>query len=370
MTYQLRDLLNKVTAQSLANDLKLAYPKLSVDPFVNECLDNEEQLSLTERASQWADVMYRHLPTSFPKAAPIILQSLGDELANSDTFGMSPLRYMPHVNYVSKYGLEHFDEAMTLQIALTKRFSAEFSIRAFLLRYPEKTLAQLHTWTKDPNVHVRRLVSEGTRPRLPWAPRLRDFQEDPLPVLALLEKLKDDPERYVQRSVANNLNDISKDHPSITVEVCRRWLKKPTENRVWIVKHALRTLIKKGDQATLELLGVGTKPQIDIRAISLQPKRVKLNNKFQFSFEMVNQIEDEQELLVDFTVHFVKANGETKPKVFKLKKVVLSGKKSVVLQSRVSFAPMTTRKHYPGTHHLDALINGQRYSLGSFEVEE
>src|SRR5262249_34126743 len=155
-----------------------------------------------------------------------------------------------------------FEPAMRAQYELTKRFSAESSIRAFLMQYPEATYARLLEWARDGSVHVRRLVSEGTRPRLPWAPRLRAFQDDPRPVIALLELLKDDPERYVQRSVANNLNDIGKDHPELAVEVCRRWSARTSPGRAWIVRHALRSLVKKGHRGALEAVGAGSRPKV------------------------------------------------------------------------------------------------------------
>src|SRR5262249_59566100 len=168
---------------------------------------------------------------------------------------------LPHVLFVQKQGLDDFEPAMRAQYELTKRFSAESSIRAYLVRHPDATYARLRTWAGDESVRVRRLVREGTRPRLPWAPRLRAFQEDPRPVIALLELLKDDPERYVQRSVANNLNDIAKDHPDVAIETCRRWLDGASEDRAWIVRHALRTLVKKGDRRALNAIGAGDRPR-------------------------------------------------------------------------------------------------------------
>src|SRR5262245_24710580 len=190
--------------------------------------------------------MRAHLPRAFPAAAEILVASLGPELDGTEGFGLSPFRYLPHVLFVQKYGLDHFEPAMRAQYELTKRFSAESSIRAYLVKYPDATYARLVEWARDESPHVRRLVSEGPRPRLPWAPRLPAFQKDPRPVIALLELLKDDPERYVQRSVANNINDIGKDHPDVAVALCRQWLNSATPARRWIVGHALRSLVKRG----------------------------------------------------------------------------------------------------------------------------
>jgi hypothetical protein len=215
---------------------------------------------------------------------------------------------------------------------------------------------------------VRRLVSEGTRPRLPWAPRLRAFQEDPRPVIALLELLKDDAERYVQRSVANNLNDIAKDHPELAVEVSRRWLVDASPSRRWIVRHALRSLVKKGHRGALDVMGVGGKPRVDISGIRLAPATTRIGGEVRFSFEIVSTSRKTQELLVDFAVHYVKANGTARPKVFKLRKLALPPSGRVELGSAISLKGMTTRKHYPGRHGIEALINGVPYRLGTFEL--
>jgi 3-methyladenine DNA glycosylase AlkC len=257
---------------------------------------------------------------------------------------------------------------MRAQYELTRRFSAESSIRAFLLRYPEETHARLRAWAGDDNVHVRRLVSEGTRPRLPWAPRLRAFQEDPRPVIALLELLKDDPERYVQRSVANSLNDIGKDHPDLAVEVCRRWSAGASPARAWIVRHALRALVKKGHRGALEMLGVGRWPAVRISGVRLVPRSIKLGGTLRFSFAIVSTGTAVQELLIDYIVHFVKANGATRPKVFKLRTLALSPGERVELGSTVSFKDLTTRRHYPGRHRIDLLINGIPHPLAEFDV--
>ena len=185
--------------------------------FVDRCLVGYESMELTERARHIAGVLADHLPSDRARALAIVTNALGPEIEETELTGMDGFLYLPLVFFVADKGLDHFEAAMTAQYELTKRFTAEFSIRAFLDRYPDATLARLREWAGDSNVHVRRLVSEGSRPRLPWAPRLRAFQSDPQPVIELLELLKDDPEEYVRRSVANNLNDISKDHPDLVV---------------------------------------------------------------------------------------------------------------------------------------------------------
>jgi 3-methyladenine DNA glycosylase AlkC len=364
----LKNLFDERAIRALARDLRRAHPRLSERGFVAACLRGLDELSLTARAAHIAEVMRRTLPEDFVAAAEILLRSLGPELASSDVFGLEPLLYMPHAVFVARFGLDHFEVSMRLQYELTKRFSAEGSIRAFLVKYPEATYERLIAWAKDPNVHVRRLVSEGTRPRLPWAPRLREFQRDPRPVIALLELLKDDPERYVQRSVANNLNDIGKDHPDVAVDLCQAWSNGAPEGRRWIVKHALRSLVKKGHRGALATLGVSAAPRVRVRAPKFEPRSVAIGGSLCVSFEIASTADVHQDLLVDYAVHFVKANGSRRAKVFKLRRLVLQGSARVRLDARVSFASMTTRKHYPGTHALDVLVNGETFPLGEFEV--
>src|SRR5918999_792307 len=207
-----------------------------VDAFLADALEGYEELELTPRARHIADALGRHLPQDYERAVEILVASLGPKLDSPELTGMDVFLYMPHVFFVAERGGDHFEASMRAQYELTQRFSAEFSIRVFLERYPEATLARLRELALDPSAHVRRLVSEGTRPRLPWTPRLRAFQDDPRPVLELLELLRDDPELYVRRSVANNLNDIGKDHPDLLLDTARAWLMDATEERRGLIR--------------------------------------------------------------------------------------------------------------------------------------
>lgn len=353
---------------SLADDLAGVYPSLDRRRFIDDGVRGLEALRLMARGAHLAEVMHRHLPSDYEAAVRVLLASLSEAREREGAPGMAPFRYLPHVCFVARYGLEHFELSMHAQRELTQRFTAEFSIRAFLVRYPEQTLAQLARWAKDPNVHVRRLVSEGSRPRLPWASRLRALQADPAPVLELLELLKDDPERYVQRSVANSLNDIAKDHPELVVDVCQRWSERPGDGRRWIVNHALRSLVKRGHRGALSLLGVGARPRVALRAVELAPARPRLGKTAVIGFELSSTARAPQDLLVDYAVHFVKSNGSRRVKVFKLRRVQLAPEQAVRLQARLSFADLTTRKHYAGLHAVDLLVNGVSMALCEFEV--
>ena len=256
---------------------------------------------------------------------------------------------------------------MAAQYELTKRFTAEFSIRAFLDRYPDATLAQLREWAGDSDVHVRRLVSEGSRPRLPWAPRLRAFQADPRPVIELLELLKDDSEEYVRRSVANNLNDISKDHPDLVVEIARSWWVGAPSPRRRLVRHGLRTLIKQGHPGALAVLGYGPDSPVEV-GVSVTPETVAIGGKVRVEVRLVNPSSEEGGALVDLIVHFVKANGSTSPKVFKGAEVSLPSGEEKTISKSISLRQHSTRTHYPGRHIVEVQLNGHVVPGAGFEI--
>ena len=280
---------------------------------------------------------------------------------------MSVLGYMAHVFWIARYGLDDPQTSFWAQEEVTKRFSCEFSIRFFIEQHPEVTWERLHAWARHANPHVRRLASEGTRPRLPWAPQLRGLRKDPTPVLELLEVLKDDPVRYVQRSVANNLNDIGKDHPDRLIATCARWMQDATPDIDWIVRHALRSRIKAGDPEALEILGYAAQPAIEVVDVQM-PDTASIGDTLRFSFGLQSTSATPQPLLVDYVVHFVKARGESRPKVFKLRQIELAGGERVALKHRISLKQHSTRTHHPGTHRVDLRINGVDHPLGSFEL--
>jgi 3-methyladenine DNA glycosylase AlkC len=297
-----------------------------------------------------------------------LIASLGPKLEAAELTGIDVFVYLPHVFFVAKFGVDHFDVSMRAQYELTQRFTAEYSIRVFLERYPQRTLARLREWALDSNVHVRRLVSEGTRPRLPWAPRLRDFQDDPRPVLELLDLLKDDPELLVRRSVANNLNDIGKDNPAALVETCRRWMRDATPERSWLVRHALRSAVKRGEPEALEILGFVPATGVRVREIHIAPPVVAIGESVTFSVELANEGSTTKRLLVELRVHFVKANGRPSPKVFALKELGLQPSGSARLTKTISLAQHTTRTHYPGQHRVEVVVNGRASGAAVFDV--
>ncbi|MDY7232750.1 DNA alkylation repair protein [Hyalangium rubrum] len=367
MAEALKTFFDEGAVRRIAAMLRTAWSAFPERRFVAEASEGLGSLELMDRARHIKSALHRALPTDFEHAANILVGSLGPGLEQTEGHGMSVFLYLPHVLYVAEHGLGHFEPAMRLQYELTQRFTAEFSIRPYLERYPRETLARLRQWARDPSVHVRRLVSEGTRPRLPWAPRLRAYQRDPAPVLELLELLKDDPESYVQRSVANNLNDIGKDHPDLLVATCERWSRDAPAARGWIIRHALRSAVKRGDRRALALLGFEGSATLDVTA-TFKPKRVSIGQSVQVTLHVANRSSKRQKAMVDLVVHFIKARGTPRPKVFKGGAVELAPGAVTTLQKTVSLADLTTRQHYPGTHRVEALVNGLAASVGAFTV--
>ncbi|MFO0933968.1 MAG: DNA alkylation repair protein [Planctomycetota bacterium] len=375
MAAPLKDFFSAEVVRAVADELSAAHRPFPRAAFVRDATRGLQALELMDRGRHVMRAMRAHLPDDPAEAIGILERSLGPPLdatgpreAAGEGHGMAPFRYLPHVLFVAEHGLPCFEASMRAQHALTQRFTAEFSVRRFLEAEPARTLARLEAWTRDPSPHVRRLVSEGTRPRLPWAGRLRAFQRDPSPTLALLERLKDDPHPYVRRSVANHLNDIGKDHPALLVEVATRWLRGASPERRRLVEHGLRTAIKRGDPAALRALGFRAAPDVEVVRATVTPAAPRIGGAVRIDVEVRNGAARAADVVVDLGVHFVKADGGAKPKVFKLRAVRLPPGGSVVLGRRIALAQLSTRTHRPGHHAVDVRLNGRVVPAGGFTL--
>ena len=354
----------------MASDIARVHPQFPERAFVARATRGLQDLELLDRARHIASALAASLPPSYPDAIDILIRALGPEHATDELIGvgMAPFYYMPHVLFVAERGLDHFDLSMQAQYELTKRFSAESSIRSFIDRDPERVFAVFRKWVRDANPHVRRLVSEGSRLRLPWAQRVAWLDQHPERVLELLELLRDDPSTLVRRSVANNLNDLGKVHPELLAQTAERWLRHATPERRGLIEHALRSAIKRGNADALRILGYGSKATVAIEEVGFSPRRVKIGGRVKMTFTLVSTSRASQDLLVDVAVHFVKARGATSAKVFKLRRVTLPPGGRVEFETSFSLAVHTTRKPRPGEHAVEVVVNGQRYRAGSFRV--
>jgi 3-methyladenine DNA glycosylase AlkC len=369
--YTLKSFFSPAVVKRLAGDLVRADPTFASKAFIARATKGLDRLELLDRGKHIAAAMAAHLPADYPRAIEILLRSLGPTNTKDENIGhgMAPFFYMPHTQFVVAHGLDHFDVSMRANYELTKRFTAEFSMRPFIDRDPERTYGVLRGWASDPDAYVRRLVSECTRPRLPWAMRVRWLDKNLLRVIELLALLRADPSTMVRRSVANNLNDISKLDGTLAIDTCRAWLaaSDAPEMRA-LVEHALRSAVKRGDAAALGVLGFGNSSSVRVENVRFTPSRVAIGKRVKMTFDLVSTARTVQRLLVDTAVHFVKADKATRPKVFKLRRVELAPRSRMALETSYSLAVHTTRKPRPGTHAVDVIVNGIAVPAGSFHV--
>jgi len=366
-TFLLKNIINPSLVQKMGENLHRAWNGFDRTGFEDAVIPRLEPLALTERSKLIREQLEVFLPSDFERSAAIMLASFGPENTRTEQLGYDTFYYLPFGMYVASNGLGHFETSMTVLCEITKRFTAEFPVRVFIERHPQQTMARLRDWASHENPHVRRLVSEGTRPRLPWASRLPVFQRDPAPVLELLELLKEDPELYVRRSVANNLNDIGKDHPDLVVQTLERWNALKNPGTRWIVKHASRSLVKSGHAEALRLLGYD--PGASHAILDLQCSRqVIFGEALEFSFRLRNDGPKAADFMVDFVVYFRKANGKLAPKVFKLASKRLKAGEELALGKKHPIKPITTRAYYGGMQRLALQVNGIETAARDFEL--
>lgn len=360
--FSLKDhLFNEMTVSYLATLLHEAEPTFKSVAFKRQVLAQLPALELKDRIRFIATTLSEYLSPDYPTAVAHILKALPPPLDPSKTdndFGS--FIFAPLGEYIVRNGLreQYLRLSLTALRELTMRFSMEDAIRPFINTFPDKTLAELSQWTKDGNYHVRRLVSEGTRPMLPWSGRLTI---DPQRVVPFLETLYADPTRYVTRSVANHLNDLSKTNPELVLELCTKWQKEKKQTPAelaWLTKHALRTLLKRGDQAALGQLGYTAKPPVKVTDFKLSAKTIKVGERLGFTFEIAAKAD--VKLLINYKIDFVKSNGSHAAKVYRVKVLQLIAGESASLCKQHRFVKnSTTLTFYAGVHHVTLQINGQ-----------
>ncbi|MCY4019378.1 MAG: DNA alkylation repair protein [Chloroflexi bacterium] len=363
----LKEMIDLPLARQIAGRIQAVYPQFAREEFVAAVDAELHRLELKHRFGLIADKLRAHLPQDYPAAVKILIEILDEDTREFERIEDASFRLLPIPTFVERYGLEHPRQSLDAMYIITRYSSCESAVRPFIMRYPQQTMTRLQAWAKDSNEHVRRLVSEGSRPRLPWAPQLREFIADPTPALALLEILKDDSSLYVRRSVANHLNDISKDHPQVVLDTLKTWRVGASEQRLWLINHALRSLIKKGDPGALAILGYG-EPQVELRELKLSPERLLFGDKLRFSFLLHNVGDKAQQLMIDYVMHFVKANGKRAPKVFKLKKGTLKPGDSLSLSKSHAIRPISTRRYYAGLQRLEIQVNGRIVGGADYEL--
>jgi 3-methyladenine DNA glycosylase AlkC len=354
--------------QDLATKVLAVYPAFDSQTFIADVVPRLEPLELKARVSTIAEGLRRYLPPEYPEAVGMLLRILGPETPVEAGMFNAGWYLLPVAQFVEGYGLDHFDCSLEAMYEITKRHTAEFAVRPYIVKDADRVLARLRVWVHDPSPHVRRWVSEGTRPRLPWTKRLEIFIRNPAPTLALLEQLKNDPVLYVRKSVANHLNDIAKDHPERLVEVAARWYAEGGEPTRWIVRHGLRTLVKQGNPAALALLGFDTKATMRATRFEVQPGTIRIGEALRLAVALTNDGDDAQDVVIDLLVHFVKATGKGSPKVFKWTTRRVPPGATITLEKTLPIRHVTTRQLYPGRHAVEVQVNGQVVAAAGFDL--
>jgi 3-methyladenine DNA glycosylase AlkC len=374
MAEAFKNMINRDGVAAIRRHLARVWAGFDGEHFESLAVDGLESLELKARAQHLCRALEATLPADFDAAAAVIEASLAPMRGDEDLAALGPgetrlagWMVWPLTEFVARRGLGHPERALRCLRALTQRFTAEWAVRPFIVAHPELTFATLARWAQDPSPHVRRLVSEGSRPRLPWGLQLKALIADPSPTLPLLEALLDDPSEYVRRSVANHLNDIAKDHPALVVDWVVRHLRDASPERRALLKHASRTLIKRGDSRMLKAWGLGLR-FAGTAVLTLTPKTLRVGDSLAMSLTLRSTARRAQQLVIDYAVHHVKANGERRPKVFKGWTIELAPGESRTLAKRHSMREVTTRRYHAGRHALDLRINGEVVAEAEFDL--
>jgi 3-methyladenine DNA glycosylase AlkC len=356
--------INPEVVKKIGTLFHSVYPKFNEERFFKKAQQLKD-LELKARVLLLTEGLANELTGNFKIDKKILKDVLVQKKLKS--FELWPIS-----EYISQFGLDHFDESFDLMYHLTQEFTSEFAIRPFLKANPDLVLKKLSNWINDKNVHVRRWISEGTRPILPWGGKIPSFIQNPA-TIKLLDALKYDEEMYVRKSVANHLNDISKDHPSLVIKTLKNWLKNAPEDQKekinWIKKHALRTLIKKGNISALELMGVLSEVNVKIIKFKLNKKSFKIGDPLQFEFGLELFEKKAHKLIIDYGIGFRKSNGSISTKVFKLKTISVPANGKIFLKKAHSLKKVTNLTFYPGIHELMVQVNGKILKKTIWELE-
>jgi 3-methyladenine DNA glycosylase AlkC len=349
MADKLAHMFNPEWYRKLGAEIKKVYPAFGEKDFLKACLEDLDEKALNERMRQTSICLNTFLPLEFP-AVIALMKRVIVVMPGGYTNLVFP-------DFVGLYGQRHFEESMLALEFFTKYGSSEFAIRQFLKRDFDRTISVMYTWAKDKDPHVRRLASEGSRPRLPWSFKLERVFEQPAITRNILDALRDDHELYVRKSVANHLNDISKFDPRYMLKLCSSW-DANNPRTAWIIRHASRTLIKKGHQGSLSALNFEKAPRFSLEQFKFSPLKVRIGEKIGFSFEMFSKKKHSQKLAIDYRIHYCKQSGSS-VKTFKLRECELQPGARLKVSKEHAFADLSTRRHYPGKHLFELQVNGR-----------
>lgn len=353
----IKDVFSPALVANLAGELSRAWPPMDAEAFAADARDGLADLELKGRMLHLTAALDRHLPTAWADLERTIRAALASPAF--DGWMTVPVTYL-----IAERGIDAPGAALPLLADMTGRFSSEWAVRPFIARHPEAAFAWFRRWTADPDADVRRLASEGCRPRLPWAPRLAPLVADPSPVVDVLDRLVDDPSEYVRRSVANNLNDIAKDHPGLALATAARWSTEGGSGAAWVVRRGLRTLATAGDPAALALLGYDGAAAVALDDLTVAPADPAIGDAALIAVRLT--AERDTPVVVHYLVHHAGANGMRAPRAFALARRTLAAGVPTEVMRRHTFAQRSVRRLYPGRHRVEIQVNGR--VLGGVDI--
>lgn len=366
MSNLLKDLYSKEFYNKFCDILQELIPSFNKQIFIKQIFDKTwPEKELKERMRHTTIVLNTVFPQDFNKATKLIEKLINQLRKNRITESGLEFIFLP--DYIEIYGIDHYDESVKSLEFITQFISCEFAVRPFIIHYKDKMLNQMLEWSLHENHHVRRLASEGSRPRLPWAMALPELKKNPQQILPILENLKIDPSEYVRRSVANNLNDIAKDNPAIVIDLARQWkgISKETDA---IIKHGCRTMLKAGNKFILQYFDLHDNPKIEVEALKILNKTVAIGENLAFSFRIKNKDTEPHTLRLEYAIYYLRQNGSLSKKVFKISEREIQSNEIIEIHKRQSFKIITTRQFYLGTQALSIIINGVEKITEEFEL--
>jgi 3-methyladenine DNA glycosylase AlkC len=360
MAEALKNLYSRELLVQLVDSIKREYPDFNKKAFLSQVFDVQwEQRELKQRMRHITHCMHQFLPLDYAQQVEILKKI-------APAFSGFVAILFP--DFVEVYGLDYPDISIPALELFTQYSSSEFAVRPFMLKYEQRMIQQHLSWAQHKNHHVRRLASEGIRPRLPWAMALPPFKKNPSAIFPILELLKNDPSEYVRRSVANNLNDISKDHPDKMLAIVKSWMGVSKETD-WILKHASRGLLKKGHVEALSSFGINHKAKVEVKNLRLSKTKLAIGDAFSFTFTVRLTDKKAHRLRLEYKIYFVKSNGKTSPKIFQINTYKVMPGEILDINRTHRCANLTTRKHLPGKHTLAIVVNGKEYAQNDFIIK-
>ena len=368
MTKLLKNIYNEAFFARFLNALKVIIPDFNSSSFLEGIYNNEwENKELKQRMRHITLVLKNHLSDDFNNNVKTIFQLIPE--LRKHGFLPDNFEFMFFPDFIELYGAENYETSIKAFEKITQFVSCEFAVRPFIIKHPNKMLKQMGVWSNNNHSMVRRLASEGCRPRLPWALAIPLLKENPTPIISILENLKNDTYLYVRRSVANNLNDISKDNPDIVVSIARKWIGANKEID-WLVKHACRSLLKQGNTEVMQLFGFGSVANIKVQEFVVLRHIVNIGNYLEFSFKLINTSITSTKVRIEYGLYYQKANGSLSKKVFKISETKCAKKSTTWITRKQSFKVITTRKLHIGKHQVSIIINGNEFDKIDFELKK